>query len=204
MSTIYDVVTLTVNVGATGDALAKIREAAPAGGATLLGVWFSDIGTLGKIMILRSFESADAQVAARKQMLLEGNPFGTAGLITDVTTDSYAPFPFLPPIATGEFGAVYEMRVYGIKLAGLQPTIDAWEKAIPERIKASPLVGAMYALDGASPRFLNIWPYASLNDRSRIRGETVKQGIWPPKGGPANLTTMESTIYMPAPFSPLR
>src|SRR3546814_14351739 len=61
----------------------------------------------------------------------------------------------------------------------------------------SHLVGAMYALDGTTPRFLNIWPYASLNDRSRIRGEAVAQGIWPPKGGPANLTTMESTIYMP-------
>src|SRR3546814_4287677 len=41
----------------------------------------------------------------------------------------------------------------------------------------SHLVGAMYALDGTTPRFLNIWPYASLNDRSRIRGEAVAQGI---------------------------
>lgn len=204
MSVIYDVVTLTVNVGATADALAKIRDAEPAEGATLLGAWFSDIGTLGKVMVLRSFESEQKQVVARKRLLLEGNPFGAAGLITDVEVGTYAPFPFLPPITGGEFGAVYEMRVYGLKLAGLPATIEAWEKAIPARTQASPLVGAMYALDGKTPRFLNIWPYASLNERSRIRAETVKQGIWPPKGGPAHLTTMESTIYMPAPFSPLR
>ena len=62
----------------------------------------------------------------------------------------------------------------------------------------------MYALDGTVPRFLNIWPYKSVDERSRIRAEAVKDGIWPPKGGPAHLTTMESTIYVPAPFSPLR
>jgi hypothetical protein len=96
------------------------------------------------------------------------------------------------------------MRVYGTKLASLQHTIDAWEKAVPERTKRSPLTGAMFALDGTVPRFLNIWPYKSVDERSRIRAEAVKDGIWPPKGGPAHLTTMESTIYVPAPFSPLR
>jgi hypothetical protein len=75
---------------------------------------------------------------------------------------------------------------------------------VPERTTRSPLIGAMYALDGTVPRFLNIWPYKSVDERSRIRAEAVKDGIWPPKGGPAHLTTMESTIYMPAPFSPLR
>jgi hypothetical protein len=101
-------------------------------------------------------------------------------------------------------GGIYEMRVYGTKLASLQHTIDAWEKAVPERTKRSPLIGAMFTLDGAVPRFLNIWPYKSVDERSRIRAEAVKDGIWPPKGGPAHLTTMESTIYVPAPFSPLR
>lgn len=201
---IYDVVTLTVKVGMAGEAMGRIRDSAPAPGATLLGCWLSDIGTLGKVMILRSFESEQASGAARRQQLLEGNPFACADLITEIEVGSYAPFPFLPPIQAGEFGAVYEMRVYGMQLASLQATIAAWEKAIPERTRFSPLVGAMYALDGTVPRFLNIWPYANLNERSRIRAETVQQGVWPPKGGPAHLTTMESTIYMPAPFSPLR
>ncbi|MDN5842072.1 MAG: NIPSNAP family protein [Alcaligenaceae bacterium] len=205
MTTLYDVVTLTVNMGATGDVMARVRDAAPAKGATLHGIWFSDIGELGRVMVLRSFESAEELVAARQAQLLDGTYFGTDGLIADVDISTYAHFPFLPAIRHGEFGSIYEMRVYGIKRGtGLQATIDAWEDSIPKRTELSHLVGAMYALDGTTPRFLNIWPYASLNDRSRIRGEAVAQGIWPPKGGPANLTTMESTIYMPAPFSPLR
>ena len=110
----------------------------------------------------------------------------------------------LPPIEPAVHGGIYEMRVYGTKLGSLQHTIDVWEQAVPARTRRSPLVGAMYALDGDTPRFLNIWPYASVDERSRIRAEAVKDGIWPPKGGPAHLTTMESTICVPAPFSPLR
>jgi hypothetical protein len=155
-------------------------------------------------MVLRGFESEAALIGSRQRLLLEGNPFGCGEFITDVEVNSYALFPFLPPIEPAVHGGIYEMRVYGTKLASLQHTIDAWKNAVPERTTRSPLIGAMYALDGAVPRFLNIWPYKSVDERSRIRAEAVKDGIWPPKGGPAHLTTMESTIYMPAPFSPLR
>lgn len=205
MNTLYDVVTLTAQMGKTGEIMANVRDTPAAEGATLHGIWFSDIGELGRVMVLRSFESGDALVSARRQQLLDGSYYNTEGLITDVQISTYAHFPFLPPIEHGEFGAVYEMRTYGIKRgASLQATIDAWKTAIPERTRLSPLTCAMYALDGDTPRFLNIWPYASLNARSETRAAAVEQGIWPPKGGPAHLTTMESTIYMPAPFSPLK
>ena len=65
-------------------------------------------------------------------------------------------------------------------------------------------VVAMVALDGPL-RFTNIWAYESLNARSQIRAEAVAQGIWPPKGGPAHLTTqMVSTIGLPTAVSPLK
>ena len=62
----------------------------------------------------------------------------------------------------------------------------------------------MVALDGPL-RFTNIWAYASLNDRAAIRAQAVSDGIWPPKGGPAHLSTdMFSTIAMPLASSPLK
>ncbi|SAL12145.1 hypothetical protein AWB73_00336 [Caballeronia turbans] len=202
--TLYDTVTLTVKIGANAQVFENIKNSGNAPGSTLLGCWYSDIGALGKVMVLRGFESEAALIGSRQRLLLEGNPFGCGEFITDVEVNSYALFPFLPPIEPAVHGGIYEMRVYGTKLASLQHTIDAWKSAVPERTTRSPLIGAMYALDGAVPRFLNIWPYKSVDERSRIRAEAVKDGIWPPKGGPAHLTTMESTIYMPAPFSPLR
>ncbi len=202
--TLYDTVTMTVKLGSNAQVFERIQTSGNAPGTTLLGCWYSDIGVLGKVMVLRGFESETALVSERRRLLLEGNPFGCGEFVIDVDVNSYALFPFLPPIQPAVHGGIYEMRVYGAKLASLQHTIDAWQNAVPERTKRSPLIGAMYALDGTVPRFLNIWLYASVDERSRIRAEVVKDGIWPPKGGPAHLTTMESTIYVPAPFSPLR
>jgi hypothetical protein len=102
------------------------------------------------------------------------------------------------------FGPYYEIREYGIKLSGVQATLDAWETAVTERTKISPLTVAMLALDGQGPRFMNIWPYPSLDARNAARTEAVDKGIWPPKGGPANLTTLCSGIWLPASFSPLQ
>jgi hypothetical protein len=62
----------------------------------------------------------------------------------------------------------------------------------------------MVALDGPL-RFTNIWPYPSLDARSQARSQAVAQGIWPPKGGPAHLSTdMVSTIALPTAVSPLK
>ena len=79
-----------------------------------------------------------------------------------------------------------------------------WQQYLPPREKLSPCVVAMVALDGPL-RFVNIWAYESLNARTQLRADAVSQGIWPPKGGPALLTTsMQSTIAMPTAGSPLK
>lgn len=70
----------------------------------------------------------------------------------------------LPPVVPGKYGSVYEIRTYRLKHGGVAPAIAAWEAAIPERVKLSPLSIAMYSLDGP-PRFTHIWPFASLDAR---------------------------------------
>jgi hypothetical protein len=82
--------------------------------------------------------------------------------------------------------------------------MEAWRNAVGPRSELSPLTVAMYALDGAVPRFMNIWPYKSLDERQQARSAAVQKGIWPPRGGPAHLTTLQSSIFLPADFSPLR
>jgi hypothetical protein len=112
--------------------------------------------------------------------------------------------PIRPSVESGIKGPVYEIRTYGFKPGGVQPTQDLWEQAVPLREKISPCVGAMVALDGV-PRFTNIWAYPSLDARSKARADAVAQGIWPPKGGPAWLTTdMVSTIALSTAVSPLQ
>jgi succinate dehydrogenase/fumarate reductase flavoprotein subunit len=206
----YEIATLTLSFGTAGKAAPAVAAFAsePAAKGELLGCWFSDIGVLNQMIVLRGFQSLDDLNAERQRTQHSANPLGCAEFAQAIEYTSYQGFPWMKPIRpsveSGIHGPVYEIRTYGIKTGGVQPTIDLWEQAVPERDKISPCVGAMVALDG-SLRFTNIWAYPSVDARGKARADAVAQGIWPPKGGPAWLTTdMVSTIAMPTAVSPLK
>jgi len=50
---------------------------------------------------------------------------------------------------------------------------------------------------------LHIWPYASLEQRLDVRSRAVADGVWPPENSGPQLQKMNSTVYLPASFSPL-
>jgi hypothetical protein len=202
----YELATLTLRLGTLNAAVAAVNDyvTAPDAGGTLLGCWFSDVGELNQLAVLRRFDNRAQLDAERQRGLFSANPFGCAAFMTALDMSSYQGFPWMAPIEPGTFGPVYEIRTYEYKIGGLQPTIDAWEAAMPARSAVSPCLVAMYALDG-TPRFTHVWPAASLNDRSAARAEAVRLGVWPPKGGPAWLTTnMKSNMFLPTAISPLK
>ena len=206
----YELATMTLPFGTAGQAATNVQAfaTAPEAQGELLGCWFTDIGVLNQMIVLRGFATLDALQAERERTQQSASPFGCGEIFQTLEQHSYKGFPWMKPVRpsaeSGITGPVYEIRTYGIKTGGVQPTIDLWEQYVPARDKLSPCVVAMVALDGPL-RFTNIWAYDSLNARSQIRGEAVAQGIWPPKGGPAHLTTnMVSTIAMPTAVSPLK
>ena len=206
----YELATMTLPFGTAGQAATNVQAFATSTEAQgeLLGCWFTDIGVLNQMIVLRGFATLDALQAERERTQQSANPFGCGEIFQTLEQHSYKGFPWMKPVRpsaeSGITGPVYEIRTYGIKTGGVQPTIDLWEQYVPARDKLSPCVVAMVALDGPL-RFTNIWAYDSLNARSQIRGEAVAQGIWPPKGGPAHLTTnMVSTMAMPTAVSPLK
>lgn len=202
---LYEIATLTVKLGAAAKAVSGIGEyvKAPEAAGTLLGCWASEIGELNQLLVLRSFENHDAWRSERERTLRTTNPFNAGDAIAQLDFDTYAPFPFLPPVTPGQYGRVYEIRTYRLKHGGVPPTIAAWEAAMPERGKLSPLSIAMYSLDGP-PRFTHIWPFASLDARAAVRADSVAKGVWPPRGGPDWLTgDMRSIVALPTAISPL-
>ena len=206
----YELATMTLPFGTAGQAATQVQAfcAAPDAGGELLGCWFTDIGALNQMIVLRGFDSLAALQAERERTQAHVSPFGCGEIYQRLELHSYKGFAWMKPVRpsaeSGISGPVYEIRTYGIKPGGTQPTIDLWEQYVPPREKLSPCVVAMVALDGA-PRFTNIWAYPSLDARSQARADTVAQGIWPPKGGPAHLTTeMVSTIALPTAISPLK
>lgn len=203
---LYDLTYLTLRPATTPKALPRVADwlaANPARGE-LLACWVAEIGVLNRILLLRSYADHAALLADHDALARDSNPYGIADVLTARSADAYVGFPFLPPIAAGAHGPVYEVRSYVLRPDGVTPTIAGWEKTLPgRRPLSSPLIG-MYSITGATPRFVHIWPYASLDDRQRIRGEAVEKGLWPPPGGSERLIEMQSEIYLPAAFSPTR
>lgn len=206
----YELANLTVAFGTLPRAAIDAHAFAtdPAAGGELLGCWASDIGVLNQLIVLRGFDDLDALQSERQRTLHSADPYGCGDRLQQLDVAMYRAFdgmrPVRPSEQSGLSGPVYEIRTYGFRPGGVRPTIDLWAEYLPGREALSRCVVAMVALDGP-PRFTNIWAYDSLDSRSRIRAEAVARGVWPPKGGPAWLTTdMRSAIVLPTDVSPLR
>ncbi|HYA06056.1 MAG TPA: NIPSNAP family protein [Xanthobacteraceae bacterium] len=199
----YDVTIIAVRPGTHPQALAVLGKTL-IGDAGLLACWYSDIGAVNQILLIRQIADAAAALEARLAALQSGNPFGLAEFVTAMTMDIYVSFDFMPPLRPGDYGPCYEVRTYMLKAGSLAPTVELWRKAVPARAKVSPVLAAMTSLTGAVTRFLHIWPYRSFDERARLRDQAVADGVWPPPGGPSHLISQQVDIYLPAAFSPLR
>ena len=206
----YELSTLTLPFGAAAAASERVAAFCqdPTSQGPLLGCWMSDIGRLNQMWVLRGFASREALADERVRVRASASPFGCGDLALAQQSAGYEAFDWMPPVqpsaVSGIRGPVYEIREYGIKPGGVAPTVELWRQAMPARAAILRCVVAMVALDGPL-RFTNIWAYASLDARTKARGDAVAQGIWPPKGGPAHLTTsMVSIIALPMAVSPLQ
>jgi hypothetical protein len=199
----YDVTIITVRPGTHPPALAVLGKTL-ADDKELLACWYSDIGAVNRILLIRRSPAAAASLDSRLTFLQSSNPLGIGEFIVAMAMDTYAAFDFMPPMRPGAFGPCYEVRTYRLKPDGLMPTIELWRKAVPGRSKVSPLVAAMTSVTGEVTRFMHIWPYRSFDERARLRDKAVADGVWPPPGGPSHLLSQQVDIYLPAAFSPMK
>jgi len=198
----YDVTIITVRPATHPKAL-SVLERVLVDDPALLACWFSDIGALNKILIIRNIIDPIAVLESRMAMLKSESPFGVGEFMTGMTMDTFVAFDFLPPIRPGMQGPIYEVRSYILKTGGLAPTIELWRKAVADRSRISPLLTAMTSVTGTVTRFIHIWPYKSVEERGRLRAKAHAERVWPPPGGPDHLAAQQADIFLPAPFSPL-
>jgi NIPSNAP len=199
----YDVTVITVRPATHPKALVML-ERALTNDPALLACWYSEIGALNQILIIRNIADPIALLESRMILQKSKNPFGVGEFMTGMTMDTFVAFDFLPPMQPGTQGPCYEARRYVLKTGGLAPTIELWRKAIPDRTRISPLLTAMTSVTGAVTRFIHIWPYKSVEERGRLRAQAASEGVWPPPGGPDHIAAQQVDIFLPAPFSPLR
>ena len=205
MLSIYEVTTLSCPLLSVSEASVGARAFISENGAAgeLLGCWRTEIGQLGRLLLLRGFDTPEELAIERRRALLSVDPFNGNGIVTAMNMETYAPFPFLPPVQPKLMGGIYEFRTYHLKPGGLPATLDGWKKAITPAIEyTSHLAINMYALDGP-PRITHIWGFESLEQRAALRSEFYAAGLWPPQGGPEQIMEATSTIAMSEATSPL-
>ena len=202
----YDVTIIAVRPGRHPDALARLRPQLLAGetAGEFLACWYSELGAINQILLIHAGGDEAGALARRGAVVTSKDPFGVGEFMTGLTMDTYVSFPFMPRITPGSGGPFYEVRTYVLRPDGLAKTIELWRKAVPGRLTVSPLLAAMYSVSGPLLRFMHIWPYASLDERQRLRTKAVADGVWPPPGGPDQLIAQQADIFLPADFSPLR
>lgn len=198
MREVYEIATLTHGLlDGVRVADAATRWAGhPQAARSTLGCWRTEIGPLGRTLLLRRFDDAAALAAERRRALMSPSPFDAPDSVTGLEMESFAPFPFLPPMAPDPRDAVFEFRTYRLRPAGLPPTLAGWKTAIDA---AQPYCDHLrinlFALDGA-PRIVHVWGFDSLEQRAALRQAAYASGVWPPRGGPENILDATSTIAL--------
>jgi NIPSNAP len=96
---------------------------------------------------------------------------------------------------------VIEMRTYQLKPGTISQFEERFGAALPERLKFSPLAAFWHTEVGPLNQVIHVWPYDSLDHRTRTREAAITGGKWPPATREF-VVEQKSEIFLPAPFSP--
>lgn len=171
-----------------------------------LGAYFnSDVGRLNEVVHIWPYESIAHAEQVRAE--LAANPdksWPPKG--DDVILEMHAEYltatslmeDWSGPQTLGEF---YELRTYTYQAGSLGKVVEEWGKILPRREKYSPLAGAWISAHGGN-KFYHLWPYRSMDERTKARGDSVSGGDWPPDTA-AWMMYQENKLLIPASFSPM-
>jgi hypothetical protein len=170
----------------------------------LFAYLYTEFGQLNQALHIWPYESLEARQAIREETIgITGWPPPTGDLLAGQAADIYFPAPFNDESITGDQGPFYELRTYTYATGQTPEVIDTWGKAIDERRKMSPFIGAWYTELGTLNKWAHLWGYSTLEHRTEVRKEAVAKGVWPPKGSPET-RTQSNQLFLPFPFSPLK
>jgi hypothetical protein len=190
-----------------GEAYEQRKKLSP-----LAAFWHTEIGPLNQIIHVWPYKDLAERERIRNEAVASGIwPPKIGEFVLNMRSEIFIPFVFSPELKPGKMGPYFEMRTYTYAPGQLPSILKVWEKAVPARVKFSPLVGVWYSELGGLNRFTHIWSYPSLDARNETREKASAAGAWPPSAVAKRegmhdpvLTSQENKIVMPAAFSPLQ
>jgi NIPSNAP len=96
---------------------------------------------------------------------------------------------------------IIEVRTYQLKPGSLAEVEKRWAESLPAREKLSKLAAFWHTEVGPLNEITHVWTYDNFEQRTAIRAEAIRTGVWPPKAGEF-IVSMQSEAFVPAPFSP--
>lgn len=203
---LYDLTILALRPNTLGAVLPVLPETYKSFSSTgqVLGCFGCEFGQLNRYAFLTAYEDVAALTANRKRWMETENPFGIAESLAGVQSTAFKPLNFTTPIVPGSYGPFYEMRTYTLAPNGLPETEAAWAKIVERRNEMSKLLMVMGSIEDGPQKMVHIWPYNTIEDRVKARGQASKEGIWPPPGGSGHLTALQSELFVATGFSDLK
>ena len=171
---------------------------------TTMGCFSCEFGVLNRFAFLTRYEDAQALATERARLMQTEDPYGIGRYIGGIASTAFKPLSFANEVVAGSYGPFYEFRTYTLAPGGLPETEEAWSKVIPRRHEMSMLLTIMGSVEAAPQKMVHIWPYTSIEERVKARAQASKEGIWPPPGGSAQLTSLQSELFVATAFSDLK
>jgi hypothetical protein len=203
---IYEVRTYTLKPGSVTEVEKRFGEAITAREkhSKLGAFWHTEIGPLNQIIHVWPYESlqhrTDVRAAAAQEV---GWPPKIQEFLETMESEIFIPAPFMRPLGNQSLGGVYEMRTYTYQPGAIGEVLKIWAAAINDREKLSPLAACWYSELGGLNKFVHVWAYKDLAERTKIREESQKLPNWPPPTRQF-LVRQQNKILIPAAFSPMK
>jgi hypothetical protein len=175
----------------------------------LLGWFYSEIGELNKLVHI--WEWKDLEERQRQRVVLRARPGWVDVYNPQVDRLVYRREveiikPERPVQAPASTGNVYELRTYRTHPGKLGAWLQLFKDIMPVREKYSKNVCIWQSEIGEMNQVMHLWAYKDLKERAEVRARVLQDPEWKAfvaKGQPM-LFHMQSTILLPAKFSPLQ
>ncbi|HEX2172006.1 MAG TPA: NIPSNAP family protein [Dehalococcoidia bacterium] len=203
---IYEVRTYTLKPGSTPEVEKRWADALPARLklSPLTAFFKTEIGPLNQIIHIWEYENLEERGRIREEAIRQKIwPPKASEFILNMQSEIMLPAPFMQPIKPAEIGPIFEWRTYTYQPGAMPKVLERWAQSVPDRIKVSPLAACWYSELGSLNRFIHVWAYRDLNDRTERRAKGMELPNWPPQTREW-LVAQENKIVVPADFSPLK
>ena len=207
---LYEVRTYTLRPGTLAEFEERFAKRLPLREkhSKLGAFWHTEFGPLNQAIHVYPYDDLRQRTSVRAAMAQDtalAQLPGGGDLIAEMESEIVNPAPFMHALGSRDYGTgnVYEMRIYTFAPGDIAKVLEGWEKAVPAREQFSPLAACWTSDVGGLNKFYHVWPYKNFLERTRIREEARKGGVWPPQTGVRPIR-QENKMLIPATFSPVR